>query len=138
MTMGKIKKELYTFGKAECTASAASVVDFGLAFLLSDVLMVWYALANAIGVVAGGVTNCCLNYRYVFQHGQRKKRSIAWRYFVVWGVSWALNTFGTFALTEFIRHSMHENLHYFIPKCVVAFLVAVLFNYPAQHHFVFK
>lgn len=75
MAMGKIKKELYTFGKAECTASAASVVDFGLAFLLSDILMVWYALANAIGVVAGGVTNCCLNYRYVFQHGQRKKEA---------------------------------------------------------------
>ncbi len=136
--MGKLKHELYTFGKAECTASAASVVDFGLAFLLSDILLIWYAISNAIGVVVGGITNCCLNYRYVFDHGDRKKKSIAWRYFLVWAFSWAFNTFGTFGLTELVRQYFHENLHYFIPKCIVAFLVAVFFNYPAQHHFVFK
>ncbi len=136
--MGKIKKELYTFGKAECSATIASVADFGLALLLSDVLLIWYAVANAIGVVAGGVVNCVLNYKYVFGHGTRKKKNIAWRYTFVWGVSWALNTFGTYGLTELIREHFHENLHYVIPKCIVAFLVAVLFNYPAQHHFVFK
>lgn len=136
--MGKLKKEICTFGKAECTATIASVADFGLAFLLSDILLIWYAVANALGVVAGGVVNCVLNYRYVFEHGKRNKKNIAWRYFLVWGVSWALNTFGTYGLTELVREHCHEGLHYFIPKCVVAFLVSVFFNYPAQHHFVFK
>ena len=50
--MSKIKTELVTFAKAELTASIASVVDFGLAFILSDVICIYYGLANAIGVMA--------------------------------------------------------------------------------------
>ncbi len=56
--MGKIKQELVTFGKAELTASIASIVDFGLAFFLSDIIGIYYGLANALGVMSGGVTNC--------------------------------------------------------------------------------
>lgn len=72
--MGKIKHELYTFGKAEVTASMGSAVDFGLAFMLSDIVGIYYGLANALGVAAGGVTNCCLNYRYVFGDSNRRKK----------------------------------------------------------------
>ena len=136
--MGKIKSELWTFGKAELTASVASVVDFGLAFFLSDILGIYYGLANALGVVSGGITNCCLNYRYVFGNSQRGKKGVAWRYFVVWTLSWALNSGGTIALTELINSHEHLNIHYLIPKSVVAFLVAVLVNYPGQRKFVFK
>lgn len=136
--MGKIKHELMTFGKAELTASIASVVDFGLAFFLSDIIGIYYGLANALGVMSGGVTNCCLNYRYVFGDTSRKKQSVAWRYFIVWGVSWMLNSGGTIALTELINQHEHLYIHYMIPKCVVAFLVAVLVNYPGQRKFVFK
>ena len=46
--MGKIKQELVTFGKAELTASIASIVDFGLAFFLSDIIGIYYGLANAL------------------------------------------------------------------------------------------
>ena len=118
--MGKIKHELYTFGKAEVTASIGSAVDFGLAFMLSDIVGIYYGLANALGVMAGGVTNCCLNYRYVFGDSNRRKRSVAWRYFIVWAISWFLD------------------IHYLIPKSVVSILVALLVNYPAQRKFVFK
>ena len=52
--MGKIKEELVTFGKAELTASCASVVDFGLAFFLSDIIGIYYGLADALGVISGG------------------------------------------------------------------------------------
>lgn len=136
--MGKIKSELWTFGKAELTASVASVVDFGLAFILSDVIGIYYGLANALGVVSGGITNCCLNYRYVFGNSHREKKGVAWRYFVVWALSWVLNSGGTIALTELINSHEHINIHYMIPKSVVAFLVAVLVNYPGQRKFVFK
>ena len=136
--MGKIKHELLTFAKAEMTASAASIVDFGLAFFLSDIIGIYYGLANAIGVMSGGVTNCCLNYRYVFGGSHRRKRSVAWRYFVIWGISWMLNSGGTIAMTELINHSEHLSIHYMIPKCLVSFLVAVFVNYPGQRKFVFK
>lgn len=127
-----------TFGKAELTATAASVVDFGLAFVLSDVIGIYYGLANALGVVSGGVANFCLNHKYVFSHSHRPKKEVAWRYAVVWALSWALNSGGTIALTEFVNSYEHINIHYMIPKCVVSFLVAVLVNYPGQRKFVFK
>lgn len=136
--MGRIKTELLTFSKAELSASVASVVDFGLAFLLSDVFCIYYGLANAIGVTAGGITNCCINYRYVFSQSKRKKRSVAWRFFIIWAVSWLLNAGGTVLLTEFINSHEYINIHYMIPKCIVAFLVAILVNYPGQRKFVFK
>lgn len=136
--MGKIKHELLTFGKAELTASMASAVDFGVAFLLSDIIGIYYGLANAIGVMGGGITNCCLNYRYVFGDSHRRKRSVAWRYFVVWGISWMLNSGGTIALTEFLNSHEHIHLHYMIPKCLVSILVAITVNYPCQRKFVFK
>lgn len=136
--MGKIKHELYTFGKAEVTASMGSAVDFGLAFMLSDIVGIYYGLANALGVMAGGVTNCCLNYRYVFGDSNRRKRSVAWRYFIVWAISWLLNSGGTIALTEFINSHERLDIHYLIPKSVVSILVALLVNYPAQRKFVFK
>ena len=136
--MGKIKHELWTFGKAEMTASIASVVDFGLAFFLSDIVGIYYGLANALGVMGGGITNCCLNYRYVFSYSHRKKKSVAWRYFIVWGISWILNSGGTIAFTELINSHEHINIHYIIPKSIVAFLVAIFINYPGQRRFVFK
>lgn len=136
--MGKIKKELYTFGKAELTASLSSIVDFGLAFILSDFIGIYYGLANALGVMSGGITNCCLNYRYVFGNTQRKKRSVAWRYFLIWCISWITNSSGTIALTELINAHSHQQVHYMIPKCFVACLVAIFINYPGQRKFVFK
>lgn len=136
--MGKIKHELLTFGKAELTASVASVVDFGLAFILSDIVGIYYGLANALGVMSGGITNCSLNYRYVFGDSNRKKKSVAWRYFIIWAVSWILNSGGTIAVTELLNSHEHINIHYMIPKCVVAFLVAVFVNYPGQRKFVFN
>ena len=136
--MGKIKQELVTFGKAELTASIASIVDFGLAFFLSDIIGIYYGLANALGVMSGGITNCTLNYRYVFGDSKRKKKSVAWRYFIVWAISWLLNSGGTIALTEFNNSHERLDIHYLIPKSLVSILVALLVNYPAQRKFVFK
>lgn len=138
--MSNLKRELLTFCKAELTASAASVVDFGLAFILSDVVGLYYGLANTLGVIAGGITNCCLNYRYVFNtEGDLKKKHVAWRYFLVWGLSWMLNSGGTILLTESINaQHLPFHVHYMIPKSIVAFLVAVLVNYPGQRKFVFR
>lgn len=134
--MGKIKEELVTFGKAELTASCASVVDFGLAFFLSDIIGIYYGLANALGVISGGITNCILNYRYVFGDSKSKKKSVAWRYFIIWGISWMLNSGGTIALTEFLNAHEHIQLHYMIPKSIVSLLVAIFVNYPGQKKFV--
>ncbi|MFQ9808876.1 MAG: hypothetical protein ACLRYB_04065 [Segatella copri] len=38
-------------------------------------------------MISGGITNCILNYRYVFGDSKSKKKSVAWRYFIIWGIS---------------------------------------------------
>ena len=131
-------KRLWARLKAELTASCASVIDFGLAFFLSDIVGIYYGLANALGVISGGITNCILNYRYVFGDSKSKKKSVAWRYFIIWGISWMLNSGGTIALTEFLNAHEHIQLHYMIPKSIVSLLVAIFVNYPGQKKFVFK
>lgn len=51
--MGKIRHELWTFAKAEMSASAASCVDFGLAISLTYLGLLTYGYANIVGVVCG-------------------------------------------------------------------------------------
>ena len=75
--MGKIKHELWTFAKAEMSASVSSCVDFGLAVSLTFLELFTYGYANIIGVVCGGLTNFTLNCQYVFSHTGRGKKSLA-------------------------------------------------------------
>ncbi len=77
--MGKIKHELWTFAKAEMSASVSSCVDFGLAVSLTFLELFTYGYANIIGVVCGGLTNFTLNCQYVFSHTGRGKKSLAER-----------------------------------------------------------
>ena len=131
--MGKILRELVTFGKAEASASAASAVDFGLAIGLNVSGLLTYGYANIIGVVSGGLTNFLLNSRFVFAKTGRRTRSLALRYFLVWSGSMLLNGGGTNAITYLL------GARYFVlVKCCVAVCVALCFNYPLQRAFVFR
>ncbi|MBQ8158384.1 MAG: GtrA family protein [Prevotella sp.] len=129
--MGKVGHELWTFCKAELSAQVATMTDFLVTVLLAEGCGLWYVWASLAGSVAGGVLNCCINYRWVFDaHGT--KRSIALRYLLVWGVSIALNTLGTYAATEL------SGQHFILGKALVAVIVAVGWNYTMQRRFVYK
>ena len=93
---------------------------------------VWYGYATLIGAFTGGLVNCGINYRWVFHAFGLKKKYVALRYVFVWVGSIALNTFGTWRLTEL------AGINYVISKTIVAVLVAVLWNYQLQSKFVFK
>lgn len=129
--MNNIRQSILTFTKAQCSAWVASAVDFGVTLLLVNFLNVWYGYATFIGALSGGMVNCSINYRWVFHAFDQKKKYIAMRYIFVWAVSIALNTFGTFSLTEL------TNTNYIISKAIVAMLVAVFWNYQMQRSFVF-
>lgn len=129
--MGTLKNSVITFCKAQCSAWIASAVDFSITILLAEVCGLWYAYATFIGAVSGGVTNCAINYKWVFHAFGMKKKYVAVRYMVVWCGSILLNTLGTYCLTELSRQN------FIISKVVVAVLVAVFWNYELQCHFVF-
>ena len=131
--MGHIRHEIWTFAKAEASASASSAVDFGLAIGLTTSGLLTYGYANIIGVICGGLTNFTLNSRLVFAHTGRGVKALALRYLMVWIGSMMLNGGGTNLITAIL------GAHYFIiVKCAVAVVVAFCFNYPLQRNFVFK
>lgn len=131
--MGRVRHEIWTFCKAEASASAASAVDFGLAIGLTTSGLLTYGYANIIGVVSGGLTNFTLNSRFVFSKTGRGVRTLAMRYMMVWLGSMLLNGGGTNAITSIIGAK-----YFIIIKCIVAVMVAFGFNYPLQRGFVFK
>ena len=130
--MGNLKTTVVTFTKAQCSAWVASCVDFGMTLMLASLCGVWYGYATLIGAFTGGLVNCGINYRWVFHAFWLKKKYVALRYVFVWVGSIALNTFGTWRLTEL------AGINYVISKTIVAVLVAVLWNYQLQSKFVFK
>lgn len=130
--MSDVKRNLITFAKAQGSAIVATVVDFVVTIVLADWCGVYYFYATVIGAVCGGVTNCIVNYRYVFKDAQQKKCLVACKYFVVWISSILMNSYGTYAMTELTQ------THYLVPKVVVSVLVAVLWNYQLQRRFVYR
>lgn len=131
--MANLRTEILRFLEAEASATAASIVDFGLALGLTYGHVLPYTWSNIIGVVMGGITNCLLNSRYVFRGHGRKKKEIALRYFMVWFGSMCLNGLGTNGVTALLGARW-----FVVVKCVIAFFVAVGFNYPLQRGFVFR
>ena len=131
--LNQIKHEIWLISKAEMSASVASIIDFGLSIGLTEEKVLPYIWANLIGVISGGITNCCLNYRYVFKNTRRNKKSIALRYFMVWSGSLILNGGGT----DLITYLIGEN-YFIIVKCIISIFVALLWNYPGQRKFVFS
>lgn len=130
--MGKVKDAIFTFGKAQCSAWVASAVDFGMTILLGKIIGIWYVSATFLGALSGGVTNCAINYKWVFHAIGQKKKYVAIKYFLVWSVSIALNTYGTYLLTRL------SGIDFIISKVIIAVIVAVLWNYQMQRLFVFK
>lgn len=130
--MGRLTKEMLTFGKAETSAIVASAVDFSLSFLLVQAVGTWYALASFFGALAGGIVNCYVNYQWVFDKQEQRKPYIVLKYFVVWSISILLNTSGTWFFTEL------SGVNFIIIKAIVAVVVAILWNYQMQRIFVFR
>ena len=127
-----MKHELWTFCKAQFSAQVATLCDFSLSFLLAEVAGVYYVVASFLGALVGGVANCAMNYRWVFDAKRLKKLRVARRYFVVWSGSITFNTLGTYALTEL------SGRHFMLAKAAVAVVVAVAWNYQLQRRWVYE
>lgn len=129
--MGNLKRAILTFGKAQCSASIATATDFAITIVLAKAFGMWYANATLIGAICGGITNCIINYRWVFKAFGMKKKYIALRYLMVWSMSIVFNTLGTYLITQ------ATGIDFIIVKAAVATAVAVLWNYQMQRVFVF-
>lgn len=136
----------WVFCKAQLSAQLASFIDFLVTILLVKLFDIFYLYATFLGSVVGGIVNCAVNYRWVFRAEGCKKAHVALKYVVVWGGSILLNTWGTFALTEWLTDMVWVNslLGYYVDnvfilsKVLVAVLVALFWNYHMQRVFVYR
>jgi putative flippase GtrA len=121
-----------SFTRAQVASVAATAVDFGLLFFLTEFLHVWYVISVAVGAAAGAVTNFLINRHWSFEatHGHWKGQAV--RYAVVSAGSMLLNTGGTWAVTEW------GHIPYGFSVVAVSIAVGFAYNYPLQRKFVFK
>ncbi|ADV44912.1 hypothetical protein Bache_2978 [Bacteroides helcogenes P 36-108] len=142
----KCRHSVWVFLKAQLSAQFASFVDFLITILLVKAFGIFYLYATFTGSVVGGIVNCAINYRWVFHAANVKKTHVAVKYLFVWGASIVLNTWGTFALTEWLTGMIWVNglLGYYVDnvfilsKIIVAVLVAFFWNYHLQRVFVYR
>lgn len=140
------RHSVWVFCKAQLSAQFASFVDFLVTILLVKLFAIFYLYATFVGSVVGGMVNCAINYGWVFQARDVKKVHVAVKYLLVWVGSVMLNTWGTFALTEWITGMTWVNslLGYYVDnvfilsKIIVAALVAFFWNYHLQRVFVYR
>lgn len=127
-----IRKNIIIFVKAQGSALVGTGVDFLMTILLAECLAIHYLYATMIGAFCGGLTNCIINYKYVFEDAHQKKRHVALKYFLVWVGSILLNSYGTFFVTEL------SHLNFLYPKVLVSVVVAVAWNYQLQRYYVYR
>lgn len=131
--------EIVTFLKAQASSLLATAVDFGVTVLLANLFGFYYVYATFIGAVSGGCVNCAVNYKWTFRCRDTKKSHVALKYMLVWAGSIALNTYGTYLLTEALVAGAGAGGNiYIVAKMAVAILVACFWNYLLQRCFVFR
>ena len=126
-----LKKELFTFCKAQGSAAFATLCDYAMRVLLDKIININYVSATFLGAVTGGLVNCIINYRFVFGT-DRRKRDVAWRYMVIWAGSVLLNTAGTAFFKEVV------GIKAYYAMMLTSLLVAIGWNYTMQRWFVFR
>ena len=128
---------LKRFGKAQVSAAVATGCDF-LTSYVAYTLLRHVAIGTAMGAVTGGIVNCTINYLWTFRGTPRSKRSVVWRYILVWLGSVVLNTVGTeFAVKLCTLWTNTSVSLAMTAKAVVAIVVGVAWNYTMQRRFVY-
>ncbi len=101
----------------------AFVVDFGLLFLLTDGLSLYYILSATISFIAGLVVNYLLSTRWIFRQSKLKNKAAEFIVFALIGVVGLLfNNVLLYLFTEF------AHFHYLISKLLTTALV-MLWNF---------
>jgi putative flippase GtrA len=121
-----------SFFRYQVAAITATLVDFLVLILLTEVFNVWYVYSTALGALTGAIVNFNLCRYWAFCNSKNKFKHQVFRYILVSSGSLILNTLFVFILTHF------ASINYSISKIITALLVAFFYNYTLQRFFVFK
>lgn len=121
-----------TLIKAQVASITATLIDFLLTRVFTEVFGIWYLFSSTLGSSTGGYVNFLLGRLWVFNVGKHDKFLQAKRYVIVWVGSLLLNSLGVYVFTEILR------MHYMLSKTLIAVLVGIAFNFYFQKTYVFR
>lgn len=140
------KGGIFMFIRAQFSSQLASISDFIITILLAKLFNIYYVYATFLGSVGGGIINCIINYNWTFKATDLKMRHVMVKYFMVWIGSIALNTWGTYLMTEalmrvpwlvnFLKHYVDDL--FIVSKIVVSLIVGYVWNYNLHRIFVYR
>ncbi len=122
---------MLSFIKYNMVSIIATMIDFSVFILLSNIIGLWYVTAAVIGAISGGITAFWLNRNWVF-YKKGKVAKQAGKYLIVWISSISLNTIGIYLLVEY------GGFNPIWGKISIAIAVGVFFNFFMNKYFIFK
>lgn len=123
---------MVTFAKAQAASLAATIIDFAVFIILTEVFNCWYLAASITGTISGGVANFLLGRVWVFDATNGKIPRQAFKYFLVWMGNLLLVSGGVFVVKEYVGFTP------LLSKIIVSLVVGFTYNYLLQKKFVFK
>ncbi len=129
-----MKKKLwhFSFFKYQIAAVTATIIDFLILVLLTEIFNIWYVYSTVIGALAGAIVNFNLCRFWAFSNAKNKFKHQVLRYVLVSSGSLVLNTLCVYLFTNF------AHINYSISKIITALFIAIFYNYMLQKYFVFK
>lgn len=144
-------KGIFTFLRSSVSSQIASWTDMGVAFLLfawvlrplgADPLRQF--VATAVGLVVGGVVNCCINYKFTFRAENCPVKAVAVKYLLIWSGSFILNLCGTTVLTHVLQSvtflydlGVKADGIFAFSRLSVSLIVSLAWNFILQKNFVY-
>ena len=146
-TLLKSKSLVPTFLRSAVSSQASGWVDFIVGFVMFYWIfnqhLQW--LATGIGVVAGGIVNCIICYKFTFRAENCSWQAVAVKYAMVWVGNLILNSGGTQLLYMILeRWHFLDDLgftpagYYAAARLVMSLLVSWFWNFLLQRNFVYR
>lgn len=144
-------KGIFTFLRSSVSSQIASWIDMGVCFVFYAWVFMPLGkdpmrsfLATAIGLVIGGVVNCCINYKFTFRAEHCSVKAVAVKYFLIWGGSFVLNLGGTTCLNHllvnipWLEHiGIKPDGIFAFSRLSVSLIVSLAWNFLLQKNFVY-
>lgn len=146
-TLLKSKSLVPTFLRSALSSQTSGWVDFAVGFVMFNWVFShrfsW--LATAIGVVAGGIVNCILCYKFTFRADNVPWKAVVVKYALVWFGNLILNSGGT-ELVYFLLKKLQflENLgfkpagYYSAARLFMSLMVSWFWNFVLQRNWVYR
>jgi len=121
-----------SFVRSQMSSAIATALDFTVFLFFTEILKVYYVIAAAVGAFVGACISFMLGRNWAFRKKDGHLTSQAVKYLITSGTSLVLNTYGIYALTEYL------GIQYIYSKVIISLLVGVFFNFFMYRYFVYK